>query len=60
MDMYNRLSQVHRIKPDGRLHQYTKGERSSSDKAYISLVGMITNTKFLNCPNDFKIAFVQQ
>ena len=30
-------------------------KRSSSDKAYISLVDMITKAKFSNSPNDFKI-----
>ena len=35
-------------------------KRTSSDKAYISLVDMITNTKFLNCPNVFKIGVVWQ
>ena len=35
-------------------------ERTSSNKAYISLVDMITNTKFSNCPNVFKSGVVQQ
>ena len=30
-------------------------QRSSSDKAYISLVDMITRSKFSNRPNVFKI-----
>ena len=29
--------------------------RSSSDKAYISLVDIITKAQFSNSPNDFKI-----
>ena len=35
-------------------------QRTSSDKAYISLVDMITNTKLSNCPDVFEIGVVQQ